>query len=262
MSRPRGRAESGRACAAVALALLGCACSRDRLPGGLLAREALLERQIDELSMLGRAAERGGFLPRDKLVVAVSERLANALAALALPREQVVAGRYRVRLETAEVRFRAEHGSVRFDGRLSPVESLPQDFVAQLALFGAVDTVELERSTGVLRCNVSIVGFELTHLEVQGAAETGRLLLAELGRQGVDALKALAFPLEIPVRLEQEIALKGVSGEGPVRLRPSSLPLRLAVADVAAHAGRLWVAVEVSPSLRKRSAERPAGVLR
>src|SRR5262249_25290261 len=139
-----------RARAALLALLLAPACARDRLPGGLLAREALLERQIQELSLLGRATERGGFLPKDQLVVAVSERLANALAALALPREQVVAGRYRVRLETADVRFRGEHGSVRFEGRVSPVESLPQDFAAQIALFGAVDTVELERATGVL----------------------------------------------------------------------------------------------------------------
>jgi len=206
----------------------------------------VLQQQIEGLTRLARSTEKAGLLPKDKLVVAVSERLANNLARLALPQEQIVAGRYRVRLEKADVRFRDEQGSVRFDGRIGDSAGADQEFFAELTLFGIVDTVEVDRRTGVLRCNVAIVDFAFERFDGYGDSEMGRLLLAQLGRQGVDVLKTLAFPIEIPVRLEQEILLKGVAGEGPVKLRPASLPLRLSVADVAAHAGRLWVAVDVT----------------
>src|SRR6266705_2003830 len=124
----------------------------------------------------------------------------------------------------------------------------PQRFLARKAVLErqVVDTVEVDRDTGVLRCNVSFVGFELKRFDAYGESETGRLLIEELGRQGLDALKALAFPIAIPVRLEQEIALNRVAREGPVRLLPASLPLRLTVTDVAAHGRRLWIAVDVT----------------
>src|SRR3989442_10278123 len=96
------------------------ACGGDRGPQRFLARKAVLERQVEDLRRLVRAAEEGGLFPPDRLVVGVSEPLANELARLALPREQVVGGRYRVRLERAEVRFRDEHGSVRFHGKVGP----------------------------------------------------------------------------------------------------------------------------------------------
>jgi len=232
-------------------------CGADRGPQRFLARKAVLERQVEDLRRLVRAAEEGGLLPSDKLVVGVSEPLANELARLALPREQVVGGRYRVRLERADVRFRDEHGSVRLHGKVGPAERGEPAFFAELALFGVVDTVDVDRATGVLRCNVSFVGFELKRFDAYGESETGRLLLEELGRQGLDALKALAFPIAIPVRLEQEIALSRVSREGPVRLLPASLPLRLTVTDVAAHGGRLWVAVDVTARPPSKKAAGP-----
>jgi len=236
------------------------ACGGEQGPRRFLARKAVLERQVEDLRRLVRVAEEGGLLSRDKLLVGVSEPLANELARLALPREQVVGGRYRVRLERAEVSFRDEHGSVRLHGKVGPAQSGEPAFFAELALFGVVDTVEVDRDTGVLRGNVSFVGFELKRFDAYGESETGRLLLEELGRQGLDALKALAFPIAIPVRLEQEIALNRVAREGPVRLLPASLPLRLTVTNVAAHGRRLWVAVDVTarPPSRRAAGPPPA----
>ena len=238
------------------VAVVGC----DRVRGleRFLTRRAALERQIEDLRQLVRVAEKGGLLPKDKLVVAVGERLANDLARLALPREQVVADRYRVRLEKADVQFRDEHGSVRFDGKVGPAEGKGAEFFAELTLFGAFDSVDFDRQSGVLRCDVSIVGFDLKRLEVYGDTEAGRFLVEELGRQGLDVLRVLAFPIVIPVRLEREIALKGVS-EGPVRLQAASLPPRLTVTDVAAHDRRLWVAVDVASLPKRVPASSPSG---
>jgi hypothetical protein len=224
----------------VSLALAGGLAACDRVrggPAGVLARRAVLERQVAELTRLLPAAEQGGLLPKDKLVVAISERMANALLRLALPREQVVGGRYRVRLTTAEVRFRDEHGSVRFDGSVGPVDAYAGETTTGLALFGVVDAAEVDRETGVLRCNVSIQSFELTGSDVSGL--------------GTDVLKALAFPIAVPVRLEQQVEVKSVAGDGPVQIEAASLPLHLAVTDLAAHGGRLWVTVDVAAGTRR-----------
>ena len=224
------------------------ACRSDRGPLRFLARKAILERQVEDLRRRVRAAEQGGFLPKDKLVVGISESLANEVARLTLPRDQVVGDRYRVRLERADVRFRNEHGSVHLHGKVGVAGGKEDVFFAELALFGIMDTVRVDRETGVLRGDVSFDGFELKRFDTYAESETGRLLLEELGRQGLDALKALAFSIAIPVRLDQEISLGRAAREGPVRLLPASLPLRLTVTDVEAHAGRLWVTVDVSAS--------------
>jgi hypothetical protein len=144
----------------------------------------------------------------------------------------------------ASVHFRAEQGSVRFEGKVGPPEG--GAFFADLVLFGVVDAVGVDRDSGILHCNVAIVGFEIQRFDSYGESEVGRLLLTQLGQQSADVLKTLAFPIAIPVRLEHELALKGVSGEGPVQLQPASLPLQLTVTSTAAHAGRLWVAVDVA----------------
>jgi hypothetical protein len=221
------------------------ACSRDG-PRRVLAQRALLKRQIEDLSSLVQAAEKGALLPRDKLVVAVSERMVTRVIQLALPREQVVAERYRVRLERVDVQLRDRHGTVRFDGRVSSTEGSPQEFTAELAVFGLVEAVEADQASGVLRARLSVVGFELQRFGLQGETETGRRMVEELARLGAEAFQPLALPVAIPVRLEQELALPGAGGNGPVRFPAASVPLRLTVADVAAHGGRLWMALDVA----------------
>ena len=213
-----------------------------------MAEEVVLKRQIKDLGELVARAERGSLLPSDKLIVAVSEQLVKNLAQLALPREQVIAKNYRVRLETVDVRFRDKHGSVRLDGRVSPAAGSAEDVFAELALFGTIDSVEVDRASGVLRGKVSLIGFELKKVGVFGESSGGRRLIEELARQELEVLESLALPIEIPVRLEQEIALKGVE-EGPVRLHPASFPLHVVVADVAAHGQRLWIALDVASGL-------------
>jgi hypothetical protein len=60
----------------------------------------------------------------------------------------------------------------------------------------------------------------------------------------------------IPVHLEQEIGLPGVSGAGPVRVRAATVPLSVKVADVVAHGHRLWVALDVSAGEWKKAGAR------
>jgi hypothetical protein len=230
------------------LSSAGCP-ARPAQPRRILAEEALLRRQIADLSMLATRAEQGSLLPTDKLVVAVSEQLVKDVAQLALPREQIVAKNFRVRLERADVRLRDKHGSVRLEGRVTRVAAPgqmlgEQDVYAELAVLGLIDTVELDRASGVLRGRVEVIGFEVQRVALFGDSETARLLLEEFGQQKLENLQTLARPLTIPVQLEQAIAFKGVQ-DGPVRLRPKSFPLSVSVADVAAHGERLWVTLAV-----------------
>lgn len=231
---------------ATQLLIAAGACSREAGPRRVLAQELVLKRQIEDLTRLVEVAERGALLPPDELVIAVSEQLVKDVARLALPREQVVAGKFRVRIEKVDVRFRDKHGSVRLDGRVSLADGPSPEVFAELAVFGLIETVELDPRSGVLRGNVSVIGFELARVGVYGESAAGRTLIEELARLKAGALQALALPIEVPVALEREIVLPGLGDGGPVKLVPKRFPLKVTVADVAAHGERLWVALDVA----------------
>ena len=234
-----------RARACLLAALAAAACGGGAGPKRVVAREVVLKRQIEGLETLIASAQRGELFPRDRLVVAVHEEMVRELAALALPREEVIAEDYRVRLDRVDVSFRDRWGSVRLDGRVSPAGGSANDVFAELAVFGQLDAVEVDPGTGVLSGRVSVIGFELQRFGVFGESAAGRRLVERLAEQQAEALAALASPITIPVRLEQEITLKGLGPEGPVRVRPARFPLKVTVADVSAHGGRLWVALDV-----------------
>ena len=245
--RPVPAATLGRRAAllpvAALLALAACGSGQD--PERVIAQEVALTRQVEGLRQLVAAAEAGSLLPADKVIIAVDEQLVKDVAELALPREEVVAGKYRVRLEKADVRFRDKWGSVRLDGRVGPADGAEGDVFADLAVFGLIDAVDVEPASGVLSARVTPIGFELGKVAVYGESATGRRLLEAFGRTRLDELAALTFPVRLPVRLEQDVTLDGVS-EGPVRIHAATVPLKLAVADVSAHGQRLWVSVSVT----------------
>lgn len=209
-----------------------------------MAREAMLRHQIDGLETLIASAEKGTLFPKDLLVVSVDEQTVRDLALLALPREEVIAGKYRVRLDKAEVGFRDKWGSVRLDGRVSPAGGSADDVFAELAVFGHLATVDIDEN-GVLKGRVSVIGFEVQRFGVYGESAAGRRLLEGLAEQQAGALSSLALPITIPVQLQQLITLDGLGPEGPVRVLPAQFPLKVTVADVSAHGGRLWIALDV-----------------
>lgn len=203
----------------------------------------MLRHQIDGLETLIAAAEKGTLFPKDLLMVSVDESTIRALILLALPREEVIAGKYRVRLDKADVGLRDKWGSVRLDGRVSLAGGTGNDVFAELAVFGQLATVEVDEN-GVLKGRVSVIGFEVRRFGVYGESAAGRRLIEELAEQQADALSSLAFPITIPVQVQQLITLNGL-GEGPVRVPPAQFPLKVTVADVSARGGRLWIALDV-----------------
>lgn len=238
----------------LALTLAACAPRAPEGPRRVLAEEATLRRQVEGLEALLARAGQGRLLADDDLVVALSEKLVKDVARLALPREQVVAGRWRVRLETVDVRFRDGLGSLRLDGRVSPAERPPEDVFAELALFGLVDSAELLPG-GRLRLRGRPIGFEVKRVGVFGQTDVGRGLLERLAEERLDELEALAFSVDVPVQVEQALALPGVGGDGPVRVKPASVPLTVRVARVSAFDERLWVALSASTGTWTRGGE-------
>src|SRR5213078_357750 len=74
----------------------------------------------------------------------------------------------------------------------------------------------------------------------------------------VAAFNVLASSIEIPVRFEREVALPAVGPEGGVTIAAAAVPLRLAVVDVEAFRGKLWVSIDGAAGTAAASA-RPWG---
>ena len=77
--------------------------------------------------------------------------------------------------------------------------------------------------------------------EASLVTEAARLL----GEHGLDALRDLVPPIRIPVGVEQEIDLPGVSG-GPISIPSGRLPLDAKVSRVLPLGRRLWVMIDVT----------------
>jgi len=215
--------------------------------------EAHLSRQVADLRALVERAEKGRLVATDGLVVAVREDVVRHMAELALPREQVIQQRFRVRLERADVRFRDRHGAVRLEGRVgwADVADLQRaDVFVDLVVFGRIDAAAVDAKEGTLAVEIVPIGFEIQKVNVGEGQPTVRELAAGVARSLPEGLASLSTRVTIPVAFEREIRLEG-RDSGPLRYRPASLPLRFVVKDLAAHGGRLWLSVAVEAGAGK-----------
>jgi hypothetical protein len=230
------------------------ACGRgDEHGARLRAEKQLLERQIAGLKELVAAAEGGTLTKPEQLLVAADEATVQGLLAATLPQERVVADRFRVRLERATVQFRASQGLVLLSGRASFVDS-PGSFV-EVTLEGGLEDVKVREASGTLVGRIAVYHLAVARASAAGAdSSTMRALAEGLGRERLESLSALAPPLEIPIRLEESVAFKGFE-DGPVSVRPGSLPVRASVARVLALSGRLWVVLDVGAGPWRAGAE-------
>lgn len=246
--------------AARAAALLVCAAVAGGCDGTgtIVAEEAILERQIAALEALVARAEAGSLLPRGDLLVSVDEEWTRSALALELPREEILQGSYRVRVEAVDVRFRDGLGLVRVDGRVSPVGDDSDRVFADLAVWGSFDVIDLDPESGVLRGRVRPLAFEVRDVALVVTNPLGRQLVEELGRERIETFAALGLTVEIPVRLDQTLELPGLGPDGPVRFPGAELPLSLSVSGMTALDGRLWVSVR-SRLRATRAATAPAG---
>jgi hypothetical protein len=227
----------------MAVLLFGC---RERSGSATAARAeaAILRRQVDGLRDLVGMAEKGTLTRPDEIVIGITEDIVGQLLDTSLPLEAVVSDRFRVRLDSAEVNFRSSQSVIVLRGRVSPVRSA--DTYADLQLAGGLENLEIDPSSNRLTGRVV-----LDHLEVQRAAAVGtesrlvKSLLDGLAETGFESLGAVIPRLEIPVRVEPSITVKGF-GEGAFSVQPGRLPVRLSVARVIPFNGRLWILLETS----------------
>ena len=231
----------------ILLALASFPACRAPLPLPLAQRrppveEVLLERRRQGIEGLIAAARKNGrLIPFDQVVVVVQQGLVENLIAATLPYEQVLAKRYRVRAETVKVTFDDGFALVQLRGRASLVDDA--DTAAEIDVYGAIDIVELAPTTGVLHGRVKILAVETQRVDLAGIRAPARRLVDDLSREQLTAFEPLLSNIEIPIKLEQKVAIPAVNQSG-IRIEEAVLPMEAAVVDVKAFRGKLWVCVQ------------------
>ncbi len=110
---------------------------------------------------------------------------------------------------------------------------------------GALEHIRVDAASGTLSAKIAVDHVDL--VKVAGVESlVGGGSLDELARTVRKQIEGRLPDIQIPVKIEQAVELPSLT-EGPVRLQGARMPLEVAVADVFAGSGRLWVAVRVVP---------------
>jgi hypothetical protein len=227
----------------VLLALLAWGCGDDLAARRARAEGGLLKRQVSGLRELVHAAETKTLVSPDWVAIGIEESAFREVLSAGLPQETTVAGRAKVRIDRAEVSFQGSTASVNLFGRVS--DTRDPDLLADISLQGGLDDIEISPE-GRLSARVAIDSFEVARAEAGGAeSPLLKVLVDALSAERMERLRDLVPPVEIPVALDQAIAINGL-GEGPVQVNPGTLPVQARVARVLALSGRLWVMLDVS----------------
>jgi hypothetical protein len=205
----------------------------------LSAQEALLSRQNQELVKLAWAAEHGTLLDFKGILVVVDQVLVQDLLRAVTPLEADVGGGFHVRIDAADAAFGDGVALVRLSGAAG-VGGVSVG--SPVTVLGAIDVVDIESASGVLRCHVSILGVEARDASALGRGDPVARLSEALARGG---LALLLGPLEVPIRIEDRLSIPAVSSKR-LQIAAGSLPLTVTVQQVKAFGGRLWVFVDAT----------------
>jgi hypothetical protein len=226
-----------------ALVLSALACTR-RFEGGgdLRAQRVVLQREVDGLREAVARLEKGApILPLDDVAIAIDDSFVRDVIGAQLPFEADV-DRFHLSLKEAEVHFRGSP-VVRLRGSLV-VRERPA-LAAAVTVIGALEDIRVDQAWSTLRARVAI-----DHLGIEKAAGIESVLsgstLDEVARMVRLQIKEQLPPIQIPVKVQQSIDLPALT-RGPVRLDGASMPLQVAVSQVVAGQGRLWIAVHFQP---------------
>ena len=225
------------------LALAAVACGRRFKGGGdLRAQRVVLQREVDGLrGVVGRLEQGEAMLPLDDVAIAIDEGFVRDIIGAQLPFEADV-DRFHLTLREAEVLFRGSP-VVRLRGSLVVRERPALE--AAVDVVGALEDIRVDAASSTLRAKVAV-----DHLGIQKAAGIESILsgatLDEVARALRLQVKEQLPPLQIPVKVQQSIDLPAVT-RGPVRIDGARMPLQVAVSQVVAGQGRLWIAVHFQP---------------
>ena len=225
-----------RAWAAAGVAsFLALGCERRETPEVTLARSTLAFRrqQVESLEALVAKAERGEVVTADQIAIGISEDVMKSLLNASLPREIVIAGRVRVRIESAVPFFRGNRAALLFRAKASGVRL--SEASATLELGGGLDEFRFEG--GKLLARVLLGHFTVVESSI---GDLGSDALDGIVRANLPVIQDAIPPLQIPVQIEQSIKIGGLT-EGAVVAKPGSLPLEIAVSQVLPVNERLWV---------------------
>jgi len=226
-----------------ALALSCFACgSRFEGGGDLRARRVVLQREVDGIRAVVTRLERGEpMLPLEDVAIAIDDGLVRDIIGAQLPFEADV-DRFHLTLKEAEVHFKGSP-VVRLRGALV-VRERPA-LAAAVNVIGALEDINVDQATSTLRAKVAV-----DHLGIEKAAGIESILsgatLDEVARMVRLEIKDKLPPIQIPVKVQQSIDLPAVT-RGPVRIDGARMPLAVAVSQVVAGQGRLWIAVHFQP---------------
>src|SRR5262245_20686805 len=246
-----------RRLAHVFVACLAVACApscRSRFEGGgdLRAQRAGLQREVEGYREAAARLERGDpVLPKEDLAIAISDSLIRDLISAQLPFEADVE-KFHISLKTAEVKFRGSP-VVELTGALNLKDRPNLQAVAHV--IGALEEIAVDPSTATLKARISV-----DHLSLESVAGIEQLLsgatLDEVGRLVRMQIKNSLPEIQIPVKVQQSIELPAVT-RGPVRLEGARMPLQVAVSQVLAGQGILWIVVHFQPGDLVKTADAP-----
>jgi hypothetical protein len=238
---------------AVALALSAAACGGKSDSGGALhAQKVILQREVEGLRDIAARLERNEpLLPSGDVAIAIEDSLLRDIITAQLPFD-VDVDRYHLSLKEAEVTFRGSP-VVRLRGTLN-LKTYPH-LLAQVNVVGALDNIEVNAATSTLKARIVI-----DHLGIEKAAGLESFLtgstLNDVARMIRIEIKDQMPPVQIPVNVQQNIDLPAVT-RGPVRIDGAQLPLKVAVSQVMATRGKLWIAVHFEPGVVVKTADAP-----
>jgi hypothetical protein len=235
------------------LVLSTAACGSQFEGGGdLRAQKVVLKREVDGLRDAVARLERGEpILPLDDVAIAIDDTLLRDLIAAQLPFEMDV-DRFHLRLTEAEAQFRGSP-MVWLRGALNSKKR--PDLAAAVNVIGALEDVQVEESSATLRARIAV-----DHLGIEKAAGLEQMLsgstMDEVARLVRLQLKDRLPPIQIPVKVQQSIDLPAVT-RGPVRIDGARMPLQVAVSQVLAGQGLLWISVHFQVGDLVKTADAP-----
>jgi hypothetical protein len=181
------------------------------------------------------------MLPLDDVAVAIDDAFVRDVIGAQLPFEADVE-RFHLTLKEAEVRF-VGSPVVRLRGSLFVRERPALE--AAVTVVGALEDVRVDAASSTLRAKIAV-----DHLGIEKAAGIESILsgatLDEVARRVRLEIKDKLPAIQIPVKVQPSIDLPAVT-RGPVRVDGARMPLAVAVSQVVAGQGRLWIAVHFQP---------------
>ena len=208
-------------------------------PSRLSAQETLLTRQNQALIELTASAEKGTLLNFKDVLVVVDQSLVQDLLRAVTPMDADVGKGFHVRIDSADTAFGDGVALVRMSGTAT-LDASPVG--AEVTVFGAIDAVQVDPQSGVLRCSVAILGVDAQDAKALGRNDPIGRLTEALAHGG---LSRLLGGLEIPVRVEDHLSIPAVASKR-LQIVAEHLPLAVGAEQIKVFGGKLWIFVGVA----------------